>query len=71
LKGGLKETFKIVKTILYEDFMELKHLLIQLLDSLRVDGAEDKEMYITAKRIVEEHMNDIENQLKSKIKEII
>jgi len=64
-------TFKIVKTILYEDFMELKHLLIQLLDSLRVDGAEDKEMYITAKRIVEEHMNDIENQLKSKIKEII
>ena len=64
-------TFKIVKTILYEDFMELKHLLIQLLDSLRVDGAEDKEMYITAKRIVEEHMNDVENQIKSKIKEII
>ena len=64
-------TFKIVKTILYEDFIELKHLLIQLLDSLRVDGAEDKEMYITAKRLVEEHMNNVENQIKSKIKEII
>ena len=64
-------TFKIVKIILYEEFTELKHLLIQLLDSLRVDGAEDKEMYITAKRIVEEHMNDVENQIKSKIKEII
>ena len=64
-------TFKIVKTILYEDFMELKHLLIQLLDSLRVDGAEDKEMYITAKRLVEDHMNNVENQIKSKIKEII
>ena len=64
-------TFKIVKTILYEEFTELKHLLVQLLDSLRFDGAEDKEMYITAKRIVEEHMNDVENQIKSKIKEII
>ena len=64
-------TFKIVKTILYEEFTELKHLLIQLLDSLRVDGAEDKEMYITAIRLVEEHMNDVENQIKSKIKEII
>jgi hypothetical protein len=64
-------TFKIVKTILYEEFTELKHLLIQLLDSLRVEGTEDKEMYITAKRIVEEHMNDVENQIKSKIKEII
>ena len=64
-------TFKIVKTILYEEFTELKHLLIQLLDSLRVEGAEDKELYITAKRIVEEHMNDVENQIKSKTKEII
>ena len=64
-------TFKIVKTILYEEFTGLKHLLIQLLDSLRVEGTEDKEMYITAKRIVEEHMNDVENQIKSKIKEII
>ena len=64
-------TFKIVKTILYEEFTELKHLLILLLDSLRVEGAEDKEMYITAKRLVEEHMNNVENMLKTKIKEII
>jgi hypothetical protein len=64
-------TFKIVKTLLFQEFTDLKHLLIQLLDSLRVEGAEDKEMYITAIRLVEEHMNDVENQIKSKIKEII
>ena len=64
-------TFKIVKTLLFQEFTALKHLLIQLLDSLRVDGAEDKEMYITAKRVVEEHMNNIENHLKAKIKDII
>ena len=64
-------TFKIVKTILYEEFTELKHLLIQLLDSLRVEGAEDKELYTAAKRVVEENMNNMENRLKSKIKEII
>ena len=64
-------TFRIIKTILYEEFTELKHLLIQLLDSLRVDGAEDKEHYTTAKRVVEEHMNNIENHLKAKIKDII
>ena len=64
-------TFRIVKMVLIEEFTEVKHLLIQLLDSLRIEGAEDKEMYITAKRIVEEHMNDVENQIKSKIKEII
>ena len=64
-------TFKIVKTILYEEFTELKHLLIQLLDSLRVEGAEDKELYTTAKRAVEESMNNIENHLKAKIKDII
>ena len=64
-------TFKIVKMVLIEEFTELKHLLIQLLDSLRVEGVEDKEMYGTAKRVVEEHMNDIENQIKQKIKDII
>ena len=64
-------TFKIVKTILYEEFTELKHLLIQLLDSLRVEGAEDKELYTTAKRALEESMNNIENHLKAKIKDII
>jgi hypothetical protein len=64
-------TFKIVKMVLIEEFTEVKHLLIQLLDSLRIEGAEDKEMYETAKRVVEERMNDVENQIKSKIKEII
>ena len=64
-------TFKIVKLVLIEEFTEGKHLLIQLLDSLRIDGASDKEMYGTAKRVVEEHMNDIENQIKQKIKDII
>ena len=49
----------------------MKHLLIQLLDSLRVDGAEDKELYTTAKRVVEEHMNNVENHLKAKIKDNI
>ena len=64
-------TFKIVKMILIEEFTEVKHLLIQLLDSLRIDGASDKEMYGTAERVVEEHMNNVENHLKQKIKDII
>ena len=64
-------TFKIVKMALIEEFTAVKHLLIQLLDSLRIEGAEDKEMYGTAERVVEEHMTDIENHLKQKIKEII
>ncbi len=64
-------TFKTVKMVLIEEFTEVKHLLIQLLDSLRIDGASDKEMYGTAERVVEEHMTNIENHLKQKIKEII
>ena len=64
-------TFKIVKMVLIEEFTEVKHLLIQLLDSLRIDGASDKEMYGTAERVVEEHMNNVENHLKQKIKDII
>ena len=64
-------TFKIVKMVLIEEFTEVKHLLILLLDSLRIDGASDKEMYGTAERVVEEHMNTIENHLKQKIKDII
>ena len=57
--------------VLIEEFTEVKHLLILLLDSLRIDGESDKEMYGTAERVVEEHMNNIENHLKQKIKDII
>ena len=64
-------TFKIVKMVLIEEFTEVKRLLILLLDSLRIEGAEDKEMYGTAERVVEEHMTNIENHLKQKIKDII
>ncbi len=64
-------TFKTVKMVLIEEFTEVKHLLILLLDSLRIDGASDKEMYGTAERVVEEHMTNTENRLKQKIKDII
>ena len=64
-------TFKVVNQLVHVEFSEVKHLLILLLDSLRIDSASDKEMYGTAKRVVEEHMNNIENHLKQKIKDII
>ena len=62
-----KATIQIFKT----ELMEVKQLLVELLDELRVEGLEHKELYAVAKRALQEHMNNAENSLKAKIKEII
>ena len=64
-------TFKVVNQIVYVEFSEVKHLLISLLDELRIEGAENRELYVTASRAVAEHMNNIENVIKARIKEVI
>lgn len=64
-------TFKFVNQVVHTEFSEVKHLLIMLLDELRLEGAENKELYSTASRAVIEHMNNIENIIKARIKEVI
>ena len=64
-------TFKVVTQVVHVEFSDVKHLLISLLDELRLEGAENKELYATASRAVAEHMNHIENVIKARIKEVI
>lgn len=64
-------TFKVVNQLVHVEFSEVKHLLISLLDELRLEGAENKELYAIASRAVAEHMNNIENVIKARIKEVI
>ena len=64
-------TFKVVNQVVHSEFSEVKHLLISLLEELRIEGAENKELYATASRAVAEHMNNIENVIKVRIKEVI
>lgn len=64
-------TFKVVNQVVHVEFSEVKHLLISSLDELRLEGAENKELYATASRAVAEHMNNIENVIKARIKEVI
>ena len=64
-------TFKVVNQVVHTEFSEVKHLLISLLDELRIEGAENRELYVTASRGVAEDMNNIENMLKARIKEVI
>ena len=64
-------TFKVVNQVVHTEFSEVKHLLISLLDELRIEGAENRELYVTASRAVTEHMDNIENIIKARIKEVI
>ena len=64
-------TFKVVNQVVHSEFSEVKHLLISLLEELRIEGAENKELYATASRAATEHMNHIENVIKARIKEVI
>ena len=64
-------TFKVVNQVVHTGFSEVKHLLINLLDELRIEGAENRELYVTASRAVAEDMNNIENVIKARIKEVI
>ena len=56
---------------MHTEFSEVKHLLISLLDELRIEGAENRELYVTASRAVAEHMNNIVNVIKASIIEVI
>ena len=64
-------TFKVVNQVVHAEFSEVKHLLIMLLDELRIEGAENREYYVTASRAVAEDMDNIENVIKARIKEVI
>lgn len=64
-------TFKVVNQVVHTEFSEVKPLLISLLDVLRIEGAENREHYATASRAVAEHMNNIENVIKARIKEVL
>ena len=64
-------TFKVVNQVVHTEFSEVKHLLISLLDELRIEGAENREFYVTASRAVAELMNNIENVIKARIKEVL
>ena len=64
-------TFKVVSQVVRTEFSEVKHLLIRVLDELRIEGAENRELYVTASRAVTELMNNIENVIKARIKEVI
>ena len=64
-------TFKAVNQVAHTEFSEVKHLLISLLDELRIEGAENRELYVTASRAVTELMDDIENVIRDRIKEVI
>lgn len=64
-------TFKVVNQVVHIEFSAVKHLLISLLDELRIEGAENSELYVTASRAVAEDMNNIENVIKARIKEVI
>ena len=64
-------TYKIVHDVIKEEFSETKNILIQILEGLKEDGMDEKELYNKAIRIVEDHMQTIENELVAKIKELI
>ena len=64
-------TFKIVYDILKKEFVETKKILIDILSDLKEDGTKEKELYERAVRIVEAHMQTIENELVAQIKELL
>lgn len=64
-------TFKIVYGILKKEFFETKKILLDILSDLKEDGTKEKELYEKAVRIVEAHMQTIENELIAQIKELI
>ena len=64
-------TFKIIYDILKKEFIETKKILLDILSDLKEDGTKEKELYEKAVRIVEAHMQTIENELIAQIKELI
>ena len=64
-------TYKMIHDIIKKEFSETKSIIVQILEGLKEDGMDEKELYNRAIRIVEDHMQTIENELVAKIKELI
>lgn len=64
-------TYKMIHDIIKKEFSETKNIIVQILEGLKEDGMDEKELYERAIRIVEDHMQTIENELVAHIKELI
>lgn len=64
-------TYKMIHDIIKKEFSETKNIIVQILEGLKEDGTDEKELYNKAIRIVEDHMQTIENELVAHIKELI
>ena len=64
-------TYKMIHDIIKNEFSETKSIIVQILEGMKEDGTDEKELYNKAIRIVEDHMQTIENELVAKIKELI
>lgn len=64
-------TYKMIHDIIKKEFSEIKNIIVQILEGLKEDGTDEKELYNRAIRIVEDHMQTIENELVAHIKELI
>jgi|GEM_PF-396062 hypothetical protein len=64
-------TYKMIHDIIKKEFSETKSIIVQILEGLKEDGMDEKELYERAIRIVEDHMQTIENELIAHIKELI
>ncbi len=63
--------YKTIHDIIKKEFSETKNIIVQILEGLKEDGTDEKELYERAIRIVEDHMQTIENELVAHIKELI
>lgn len=63
-------TYKMIHDIIKKEFSETKNIIVQILEGLKEDGIDEKELYERAIRIVEDHMQTIENELVANIKEL-
>ena len=63
-------TYKMIHDIIKKEFSETKNIIVQILEGLKEDGMDKKELYERAIRIVEDHMQTIENELVANIKEL-
>ena len=64
-------TYKMIHDIIKKEFSETKSIIVQILEGLKEDGTDEKELYNKAIRIVEDHMQTIENELIAQIKELL
>ena len=63
-------TYKMIHDIIKKEFSETKNIIVQIVEGLKENGMEEKELYERAIRIVEDHMQTIENELVANIKEL-